>query len=350
MRKSASEVIRNLESRIARLEKEAYGYKVETEGREEGGFIPRDNRKNKMEATSLFDRLLGRTFNKQVERALKSEGAKSISVSFEPSSRIVGEFTNPYAKHNNDEPSSWPLKAEGEGKMFFMLEGSPYEFPFILVGDRIYLGYKDGLNGRAGSVQTTDDGKVSKVVMGRNFLSAIEWANEKFYGKRFARLEKSSGRFDLKSASTRKYARSIPRPPRNTMTELLTVDRATKISDKALDVEYGYGLSKPGSFGYEANKYSSMYALGAIAENMKLVATNPDNAKLIEIVADAVHDGWSYAAYNVDDPRYQTQPEKRANRIELADAPYRSLSEGEKEKDRVIARALINTVYMAYKR
>ena len=162
--------------------------------------------------------------------------------------------------------------------------------------------------------------------------------------RRVARLE------NQRFASRSKYARNIPRPPRNTMTELLTVERATNISDKALDAEYGYGLSKPGSFGYEANKYSSMYALRAISENMKLVATNPDNAKLIEIVADAVHDGWSYAAYNVDDPRYQTQPEKRANRIELADASYRSLSEGEKEKDRVIARALINTVYMAYKR
>ena len=197
MRRSASEVIRNLERRVARLEKQASGYKVETQGREEGGFIPRDNRKNKMKATSLFDRLLGRTFNKQIERALKSEGARNISVSFEPSSRIVGEFINPYSRDNLDEPSSWPLKAEGEGKMFFMLEGSPYEFPFILVHDKIYLGYEDGLDGIAGSVKTTDDGKVSKVVMGRNFLSAIEWANEKFYGKRFARLEKSSGSFDL---------------------------------------------------------------------------------------------------------------------------------------------------------
>ena len=77
---------------------------------------------------------------------------------------------------------------------------------------------------------------------------------------------------------------------------------------------------------------------------------NPKDKNLVEIVSDAVHDGWSYAAYNVDDPRYQTQPEKRDNRIALADASYRSLSEGEKEKDRVIARALIMTVYMAEKR
>jgi ABC-type molybdenum transport system ATPase subunit/photorepair protein PhrA len=77
---------------------------------------------------------------------------------------------------------------------------------------------------------------------------------------------------------------------------------------------------------------------------------NPKDKTIVEIVADAVHDGWSYAAYNVDDPRYQTQPEKKANRIALADASYRSLSEGEKEKDRVIARALIKAVYRAEKR
>ena len=166
---------------------------------------------------------------------------------------------------------------------------------------------------------------------------------------RIARLERQSANRDQsRYASFSKYARNIPRPPRNTTS--LDINRATKISDKALDAEYGYGLSKPGSFGYEANKYSSLYALDAIADNMSLVLRNPNDEDLIEIVADAVHDGWSYAAYNVDDPRYLTQPEKKANRIALADASYRSLSEGEKEKDRVIARALITTVYMAEKR
>lgn len=335
MRRSASEIIRNLERRVARLEKQASGYKVETRGQHSpGGFFPVDERKNKMKATSLFDRLLGRTFNKQIERALKSEGARSIKVSFEPSSRIVGEFINPYGKANPDEPSSWPLKAEGEGKIAFTLEGSSYAFPFILVQDKIYFDYKDSMNGMAGSVQTTEDGKVSKVVMGRNFRSAIEWANKNFSGKRFA--------------SRSKYARNIPRPPKNR--SLVDTKRATKISDKALDAEYGYGLSKPGSFGYEANTYSSLYALDAIMNNLDQLMRNPKDKKLVEIVADAVHDGWSYAAYNVDDPRYQTQPEKRDNRIALADASYLSLSNGEKEKDRVIARALMSSVYMAERR
>jgi len=151
-----------------------------------------------------------------------------------------------------------------------------------------------------------------------------------------------------KKASTRKVARSIPKPPR--YRGAIDLLRAISISDRALDSKYGYGLSKPNTFGYEANMYSSLYALNAIQENIDLVMANPNDVELIEIVSDAVHDGWSWAAYNVDDPRYKTQPEKKANRIALADASYRSLSEGEKEKDRVIARALIDTYYMAHKR
>ena len=151
-----------------------------------------------------------------------------------------------------------------------------------------------------------------------------------------------------KIARQNKVARSIPKPPK--YRGLVDLKRATSISDRALDRKYGYGLSKPNTFGYEANMYSSLYALNAIQDNIDLVLSNPNDVELIELVADAVHDGWSYAAYNVDDPRYLTQPEKKANRIALADASYRSLSEGEKEKDRVIARALIDTYYMAHKR
>tara|TARA_B100001287_G_C22678364_1_gene528934 strand:+ start:657 stop:1466 length:810 start_codon:yes stop_codon:yes gene_type:complete len=188
------------------------------------------------------------------------------------------------------------------------------------------------LNNDALELQDIED-----MLMGRRTRRASDVIND--LENRIARLERRS---------SVKVARSIPRPPRNR--SLVDIKRATNISDKALDKEYGYGLSKPGTFGYEANKYSSLYALEAIMENLNLVLSNPDDKKLIEIVADSVHDGWSYAAYNVDDPRYETQPEKRDNRIALADASYRSLSEGEKEKDRVIARALIWTVYMAEKR
>jgi hypothetical protein len=148
-----------------------------------------------------------------------------------------------------------------------------------------------------------------------------------------------------KIARQNKVARSIPKPPR--YRGLVDLKRAISISDRALDQKYGYGLSKPNTFGYEANKYSSLYALNAIQENIDLVISNPDDVELIEIVSDAVHDGWSWAAYNVDDPRYLTQPEKKLTRMEDANASYRSLSEDVKEKDRVIARALIYTYYKA---
>lgn len=146
---------------------------------------------------------------------------------------------------------------------------------------------------------------------------------------------------------TEGVSRDLPAPPGNPIESTLPLERATEISDNALNDAYGYGLSEPGSFGYEANKYSSMYALAAIMENYKTVMKNPKDSDLIDAVADAVHDGWSYAANTVYDPRYETQPEKKTNRIKLADASYDELSDEEKEKDRVIARALINTVYAA---
>ena len=117
------------------------------------------------------------------------------------------------------------------------------------------------------------------------------------------------------------------------------IDEAAKRSDIALDAAYGYGLSTDeNSFGWRANCMSAIYGLNAVMSNLGV----KNERALVEIVSDAVHDGWSYAAYNVDDPRYQTQPEKRENRVALADTPYSSLSESEKEKDRVIARCLID--------
>ena len=134
--------------------------------------------------------------------------------------------------------------------------------------------------------------------------------------------------------------RSIPRPPHYNG-NILTLSEATRISDKALNDKYRYGLSSPGSFGYEANKYSSLYALSTILFMSQKETLSIEDKSLVEIVARAVHDGWSYAAYFVDDPVYVAKPEKKANRIALADTLYHDLSDDEKEKDRVIARALI---------
>ena len=92
--------------------------------------------------------------------------------------------------------------------------------------------------------------------------------------RRVARLERQ--------ASRSKYARSIPRPPQNR--SLVDIKKATKISDQALDAEYGYGLSTPGSFGYEANKFSSLYALDAIMNNLTTAMKNPKDKKLIEVM------------------------------------------------------------------
>jgi hypothetical protein len=114
--------------------------------------------------------------------------------------------------------------------------------------------------------------------------------------------------------------------------KMLDLDHYAQISDEALDNAYHYGRSKPGSFGYEANKGSAKYALN-------LIQNGEDD---IEKIADAIHKGWSSVATTYDDPVYATKPEKKVNRIKLAETPYSNLSEEEKEKDRVVARALLN--------
>ena len=105
----------------------------------------------------------------------------------------------------------------------------------------------------------------------------------------------------------------------------LIVD-ATVFSDIALNNAYHYGLSTDkNSFGYLANKLSATFALNSIIH-----ADRRD----IDSIAAAVHDGWSYAVYTIDDPKYLNQPEKYTARLALADTSYSDLNEQEKEKDR----------------
>ena len=113
---------------------------------------------------------------------------------------------------------------------------------------------------------------------------------------------------------------------------------ATRLSDKALDFEYGYGLStNPESFGYNANVNSSMFALACIIENL-------DHLNDLEAFSSAVHDGWSYTVYHFEDSVYQTNPSKKESRLALANQTYAELSNQEQEKDRVIARVMLQMI------
>lgn len=115
------------------------------------------------------------------------------------------------------------------------------------------------------------------------------------------------------------------------------IKKATELSDHALNEKYGYGLSTDiTSFGYKSNKLSATYGLHEFFYGEGLGIND------IEAVASAVHDGWSFAAYHIKDSRYLTQPHKKTSRVVLADTPYSKLNESEKEKDRIVARTIID--------
>lgn len=109
------------------------------------------------------------------------------------------------------------------------------------------------------------------------------------------------------------------------------LDHYAQVSDEALDNAYHYGRSKPGTFGYEANKGSAKFALNLMQ----------NGETDIEKISDAIHKGWASVAITYDDPIYATKPEKKENRMKLANTSYSELSEDEKEKDRVVARSLL---------
>jgi len=109
------------------------------------------------------------------------------------------------------------------------------------------------------------------------------------------------------------------------------LDHYAQVSDEALDNAYHYGRSKPGTFGYEANKGSAKFALNLMQ----------NGETDIEKISDAIHKGWASVATTYDDPIYATKPEKKENRMKLANTSYSELSEDEKEKDRVVARSLL---------
>jgi hypothetical protein len=128
--------------------------------------------------------------------------------------------------------------------------------------------------------------------------------------------------------------------------ENLNIDQLAAVSDEALDNAYHYGRSTPGnSFGWQANLKSAEFAKKAIDSGI----TD------IEQIADQIHKGWNVTAQAfVHDPnqfndtaklrdsgKLQAKLEQRAKLMKIE---YAQLPEEEKEKDRVVARALLNAI------
>ena len=134
-------------------------------------------------------------------------------------------------------------------------------------------------------------------------------------------------------------------PPQNEsfnesiIAESLSVEQLAHISDKALDDAYHYGLSTPGAnFGWLANIESATAAKRMIDSGIKDV----------DAIASAIHDGWNKTAVadymgklQLDTP---TIPDKKKKRYALAQQTYGQLPEVEKEKDRVVARAMLQAL------
>jgi hypothetical protein len=126
----------------------------------------------------------------------------------------------------------------------------------------------------------------------------------------------------------------------------LTVPQLAAISDEALDNAYHYGRSTPGNtFGYQANLKSAAYAKQMIDQGV----TD------IEAISDAIHKGWNTTAQAfVQNPDQFDDTAKLAaagkleaklqQRAQLMKQNYAQLPEEEKEKDRVVARALLQAI------
>lgn len=125
-----------------------------------------------------------------------------------------------------------------------------------------------------------------------------------------------------------------------------TAEELAHVSDEALDNAYHYGRSNPGnSFGWQANVKSAEFAKKAIE------AGETD----IEKISDAIHKGWNVTAKAfVSNPDQFDDTEKLraagkleaklAQREKLMNIEYAQLPEDEKEKDRVVARALFKAI------
>jgi len=126
----------------------------------------------------------------------------------------------------------------------------------------------------------------------------------------------------------------------------LSVQQLATISDEALDKAYGYGRSSPGNtFGWQANLKSAAFAKQMIDKGV----TD------IEAISDAIHKGWNVTAQAFvqnpkqfdDTAKLQAAGKLEAKlqqRAELMKKNYAQLPEDEKEKDRVVARAMLQAI------
>ena len=126
----------------------------------------------------------------------------------------------------------------------------------------------------------------------------------------------------------------------------LNIQQLATISDEALDNAYHYGRSTPGNtFGWQANLKSAAYAKQMIDQGV----TD------IEAISDAIHKGWNVTARAfVQNPEQFSDTEKLQaagkleaklqQRTKLMNIGYSQLPDEEQEKDRVVARALLQAL------
>jgi len=126
----------------------------------------------------------------------------------------------------------------------------------------------------------------------------------------------------------------------------LSIEQLATISSEALNDAYHYGRSNPGNtFGWQANLKSAEYAKKMIDQGV----TD------IEQISDAIHKGWNVTAREfVKNPNQfdDTEQLKASGKLEskleqrgkLMNINYAQLPEDEKEKDRVVARALLQAL------
>lgn len=133
----------------------------------------------------------------------------------------------------------------------------------------------------------------------------------------------------------------------NTNTDSSDIAKLAAISDEALKQAYGWEKSVPNSntFGWQSNLKSAEYA----AKSINSGETD------IERISDEIHKGWNETAERFvqdpdqfddtqklrDDGKFDT---KYAQRKYLKGLDYKDLKEEEKDKDRVVARALLQAM------